>query len=85
MYWVLFPIEDLRQAVGMANRMLTKDKLDRQLVGQSSSTPFMSTWEGYNNKKTTVSFDTQDMPDEKIDKPTSMMSMVSAQCSNQNR
>ena len=37
LYWVLFPIEDLRQAVETAKRILTKEKIDRQLAGQSSS------------------------------------------------
>ena len=66
MFWVLFPIEDLRQAVETAKRILTKEKLDRQLVGQSSSTPFMNIWKGYNSNKKTVSFDTQDRLDDKI-------------------
>ena len=30
LYWILFPIEDLRQAVGTAKRILTKEKLDKQ-------------------------------------------------------
>ena len=30
LYWILFPIEDLRQAVETAKRILTKEKLDRQ-------------------------------------------------------
>ena len=30
LYWVLFPIMDLRQAVEMAKRILTKEKIDRQ-------------------------------------------------------
>ena len=30
LYWILFPIEDLRQAVETAKRILTKDKLDKQ-------------------------------------------------------
>ena len=38
-YWVLFPIENLRQAVDIAKRMLTKERIDKQLAGQSSSTP----------------------------------------------
>ena len=42
LYWILFPIEDLRQAVETTKRILTKEKIDRQLSGQSSSTPFMS-------------------------------------------
>ena len=42
LYWVLFPIIDLRQTVETAKRILTKEKIDRQLAGQTSSTPFMS-------------------------------------------
>ena len=46
----------------------------------------MSTRDGYsNNNKRTVSFDTQDMLDNKIDKLTSMISKLSTQGSNQNR
>ena len=29
LYWILFPIEDLRQVVEIAKRILTKEKLDR--------------------------------------------------------
>ena len=47
LYWVLFPIRDLRQAVGMANRILSKEKIDRQLAGHTSLTPFMSIKEGF--------------------------------------
>ena len=32
LYWILFPIEDLRQAVEMAKRILTKEKIDGQLL-----------------------------------------------------
>ena len=85
LYWVLFPIEELWQAEETVKGILTKQKLHRQLVGQSSSTPFMKIWEGYNSNKKTVSFDTQDRLDDKIDKPTSMMSKLSFQGSNQNR
>ena len=42
LYWILFPIEDQRQAVETANRILTKEKLDKQLTGQTSTSPFMS-------------------------------------------
>ena len=42
LYWVFFPIEDLRVVVDTAKRMLTKEKIDKQLAGQTSSTPFMS-------------------------------------------
>ena len=37
LYWILFPIEDLRQAVETAKRILTKEKLDKQLIGQTST------------------------------------------------
>ena len=33
LYWILFPIEDLRQAVDTAKRILTKEKLDTLLTG----------------------------------------------------
>ena len=29
LYWILFPIEDLRQAVETAKRILTKERLDK--------------------------------------------------------
>ena len=57
LYWILFPIEDLRQAVEIAKRILTKEKLDRQSNGQSSSTPFISIRDGHQRK---VSFDTKE-------------------------
>ena len=47
LYWILFPINDIRQAVETAKRILTKEKLDRQLTGQSSSTPFMNIRDGH--------------------------------------
>ena len=40
LYWILFPIEDLRQVVENAKRILTKEMIYRQLAGQSSSTIF---------------------------------------------
>ena len=70
LYWLLFPIYDLRQAVQTAKRILTKQKIDRQLARQSSSTPFMSIKDNYNKK---VAFDTQDRLEDKIDKLTVMM------------
>ena len=65
LYWILFPIEDFRQAVEMAKRILTKEKLDKQLTGQTSTSPFMSIKEGTNRK---VSFDNRDDLGDKIDK-----------------
>ena len=65
LYRILFPIEDLRQVVGTAKKVLTKEKLDRQLTRQSSSTPFMNIRDGYSRK---VSFDTKEELGDKIDK-----------------
>ena len=42
LYWILFPINNLREAVDTTKRVLNKEKLDKQLTGQASSTsPFM--------------------------------------------
>ena len=70
-----FPIEDLRLAVETGKRILTREKIDRQLVGQSSSTPFMNVRDMYTGKKV-VTFKTQDRLDDKIDKLTAMMSKL---------
>ena len=43
------------------------EKIDRQVVGQSSSTPFMSMKDSHNKK---VTFYTQDGLEDKIDKLT---------------
>ena len=64
LYWTLLPIEDLRQAIETAMRILTKEKLDKQLSGQSLSTPFMSIRDSYNRK---VSFDTKEELGDKIE------------------
>ena len=68
--WVLFPIEDLRATVDTDKRMLTKEKTDKQLAGQSSSTPFMSMRDSLGKK---VSFNTEDNFEQKIDKLMVMM------------
>ena len=75
LYWILFPIEDLRQGVDNAKRTLTKEKLDKQLTGQTSSSPFMSIREGTDKR---VSFDTRDELGDKIDKLTVVMSKLVA-------
>ena len=59
-----------------AKRILTKEKVDRQLAGQSSSTTFMSTKDSYNNKN--VTFDTKDRLEDKIDRLTVMVSKLAA-------
>ena len=65
----------MRQAVEMAKRILTKEKLDKQLTGQTSTSPFMSIREGTNRK---VSFDTRDELGDKIDKLTVMLGRLAA-------
>ena len=67
LYWILFPIEDLRQAVETAKRILTKEKLDKQLTGQTSTSPFMNVRDGTERK---VSFNASDELGDKIDKLT---------------
>ena len=47
-----------RHMVETVKRILTKEKIDKQLAGQSSSTPFMSIKDKYNKKE--VTFDMQD-------------------------
>ena len=42
LYWISFPINNLRDAVDAMKRVLTKEKLDKQLSGQDGiTTPFM--------------------------------------------
>ena len=75
LYWVLFSIEDLRQAVETVKRILTKEKLDRKLTGQTSTSPFINFRDGTDKR---VSFDTIDELGDKIDKLTVMMSKLVA-------
>ena len=70
LYWVLFPIMVLRQAVERAKQILAKEKIDRQLAGQTSTTPFMNIRDGFNKR---VTFDTTDSMEQKIDKLMIMM------------
>ena len=57
LYWVLFSIDNLHDAVETAKRFLTKEKIDRQMMGQSS-TPFMRLME---KRRKSVSFDANDV------------------------
>ena len=42
LYWILFPINNLREAVDTANGVMNKEKLDKQLTGQASNiSPFI--------------------------------------------
>ena len=86
LYWVLFPIEDLRVAVDAAKRVLMKEKIDRQLSGQSgTTTPFMKVGDVHNSNKKTMSFNTQDPIQEQLDNLTSMVYNMSIQKEGYNR
>ena len=82
LYWILFSIEDLRQAVETAKRILTKEMFDEQLTGQTSTSPFMSIREEANRK---VSFDTRGELGDKIDKLTVMLGRLAAKDNNAKR
>ena len=82
LYWILFPIEDLRQAVDTAKRILTKEKLVKQLTGQTSASLFMNVRDGAERK---VSFNTRDELGDKIDKLTIVMNRLAAKDSHEKR
>ena len=84
LHWVLFPIDDLSLAVEMTKRILTREKINRQLAGQSTLTPFMNVRDGYHSKKA-ATFDTHDRFGNKIVKLTSMMNKLTAHGNNQNK
>ena len=78
----LINVNNLRDAIDLAKRVLTKEKLDRQLTGQSS-TPFMkATSNGdshspQNHQKKGVTFDameTLERNSDCIDRLTSLVS-----------
>ena len=56
LYWVLFAIDNLHKAVETAKSFLTKEKIDRQMTGQSS-TPFMKLSD---KKRKSVTFETKE-------------------------
>ena len=78
----MFPIENLRQAVDTAKRILTKEKLDKQLTGQTSTSPFMSVKDGTERR---VSFNNRDELGDKIDKLTMVMSRLVARDTHEKR
>ena len=82
LYWILLPIEDLRQAVETVKRILTKEKLDRQLTAQSSSTPFISIRDSHQRR---VSFDAKEELGDKTDKLVVMIGKLETRDSRTNR
>ena len=66
----MFPIDNLHEAVETAKRFLTKEKIDRQMTGQSSS-PFMKLTD---KKRKSVTFDARDA----LEKTTENMERMTA-------
>ena len=81
LYMTLININNLRDAIDLVKRVLTKEKLDRQLTGQSS-TPFMRVTSNdncstQNNHKKGVTFDAMETLERNsncIDRLTSLVS-----------
>ena len=80
LYWVLLPIDNLRQAVETAKRILTKEKLDRQLARQSTGTPLLLTMKEENEQRhKAVEFNKSNIIGAKIDKLTSIIGKLTTQ------
>ena len=77
----LINVNNLRDAIDLAKRVLTKEKLDRQLTGQSS-TPFMrmsgnDKYSMQTNNKRGVTFDAMETLERNSDYIDKLMSLVS--------
>ena len=73
---------DLRQAVETAKRILTKEKIYRQLAGQTSLTSFMNIKKGFSKK---VTFNMMDGIEQKIDKLMVIMGRLETEDEGQDR
>ena len=82
LYRVLFSYRRFKISSRNNQENTYERKIDRQLAGQSSSTPFMNIRDGYNSKEV-VMLDMQDRLYDKLDKITSMIRQLRG--SNQNR
>ena len=79
LYWILFPISNLRDAIDATKRVLTKEKLDKQLSGEAGmTTPFMKVEDvSYSGKK--ASFNAQDPIREQLENLNSVVYNMSMQ------
>ena len=85
LYWVLFSINNLRDAVDAAKRVLTKEKIDRQLLGQSGTTaPFVKVGDVHHLNKT-MSFNMHDPIREQLENLTPIVYNMSIQKEENNR
>ena len=80
-YYMLYHINDLREAVEIAKRMQTKEQIDKQKSGQSSVSSFMKiNQQNSKRNKKNVSFSTMETiqkQGDSIDKLTSLMNDLS--------
>ena len=72
LYWVLFSIDNLQDAVETAKRFLTIEKIDRQMTGQSS-TPFMKLTDKKRKSVTFNAKDTLEKTSENMERMTALM------------
>ena len=79
LYWILFPINNLREAIDAAIRVLNKEKLDKQMMRQVSNTsPFMKLRDTTHSGKK-VSIKPQDLVEKQLENMTSMKYNMSIQ------
>ena len=79
---MVYPINNLREAVETAKHMLTKEQIDKQTSGQSSASPYMKV-NHQNSKKNgkSISFcaiETIQKQGDSIDKLTSLMNKLNS-------
>ena len=72
LYMVLFPINNLHEAVETAKHFLTKEKIDRQMTGQSL-TPSMKLSD---KERKTISFDARDVLEKTSENMKWMMALM---------
>ena len=81
LYSTLINVNNLKDAIDLGKRVLTKEKLDRQLTGQAS-TPFMKATSNndshspQNHQKKGVTFDAMETLDRNIDCIDCLTSLV---------
>ena len=85
LFWILFSINNLRDVVDATKRVLTKEKIDKQLSGQSdTTTPFMKVGDVPHSSKK-VSLTAKDPIKEQLENLISMVYNMSIQKEENNR
>ena len=81
LYYMVYNMNNLREAVETAKCMLTKEQIDKQKPGQSSASPFMKVNQQSPKRNKSVSFnaiETSQKQGDSIDKLTSLMNELSS-------